>query len=95
MPSLGETWDVLKPILEVGAVGAMLLIMIRFFKGANSDLKTSLEDRLKDEKEHSKAIMKLQIEHNKEVSELTRKYDETLVGVSGTLDKLSERLGDS
>lgn len=92
---MGEAWDIIKPILEVGAVGAMLVIMIRFFRGANNDLKTSLEERLKDEKEHSKEKMKLQIEHNKELAELARKYDETLVGVSGTLDKLSERLGDS
>lgn len=92
MPSISEAWPVLKAILEVGAVGALLVLMVWFFRGASKDLKACLEKRVQDEKDHSKELMRLQTEHNKELVGVVRQYDETLTSVNATLDSLVEEM---
>ena len=88
---MGELWDNVKPIVEAGVLGAMLLLMIRLWIMANKTAMKNMEERVKDEKEHSKAMLKLQTDHNKALAGLVRQYDTTLTAINATLDGMNSQ----
>ena len=86
---MSNFWNVAKPIIEAGALGALLILTVRLWLKTTSMLEESTKQRVMDEKEHSKEIMKLQAEHNREMTELVRQYDGTLTAVHSTLRSLT------
>ena len=81
-------WDVLKPILEVGAVGGLAVLMVWLWLRTQRELRDLNTARLNDSKEHSKELMRVQADHNREMASLIRQYDSTLTSVTLALDKM-------
>ena len=86
---MSDFWGLAKPILEAGTLGALLLLTVRLWLKTTSMLEESTKERIKDEKEHSKEIMRLYVEHNKDMTELVRQYDGTLTSIQSVLKQLT------
>lgn len=85
---MGELWALLKPIVEAGVLGALLILAVRLWISANKEVRQEMENRVLSEKEHSKELMRLQAVHAKELTDLLRQYDGTLIAVNSTLERL-------
>lgn len=85
---MGELWSNVKPIVEAGVLGALLLLTIRLWLKSNREFRDSMEQRVLSEKEHSKELMKLQTGHAVEMMTVLKQYDMTLSTVNTTLEKL-------
>ena len=81
MPSIREIWEVARPILEFGVVGAILLLAILACRGLYKDLKKSQEARIAEEHAHSDAFVTL-----------VRQMEATVAEVDKTLEELVKTL---
>ena len=72
---------IVKSLLELGVLGTLLVLMVKLWCDANRDLKTTM-------KEHSKELLKIQAEHNKQTTDLLRQYDSTLNAINLTLSTM-------
>jgi hypothetical protein len=52
MPSVDELWNVLKPLLEIGVVGAILIIVIRIWLRADRRYEKAMEERIREKEQH-------------------------------------------
>jgi hypothetical protein len=87
-----DYWNIAKPIIEAGVLGALLLLTIRMWQAANKEVRTSMQDRVDAEKDHGKQLLKLQSENNRQMTELIRQYDSSLTAMNATLTALSENV---
>lgn len=89
---MGDLWTVLKAVVELGALGVLLALMVMIWMRTNKELKESMRDRLVDEKEHKKELLRQQTDYNQALSSLIRQQDETLNGLNTVLERVEARL---
>lgn len=89
---MAEIWTNIKPILEAGVLGAMLILVIRLWMIANKEVRTTMAERIQDEKEHSKDLIKVSSEHNRQMVDLVRQYDSTLTSVNSAMTTMMDRM---
>jgi hypothetical protein len=94
MPSLNEIWPVLKEFLRVGPVGAVAIVMLWLWYAKDKELRKERQERLADEKEHKKEMLKLQAATIRDHADVIRQYDMTLTSVTMLVERLEETLGD-
>jgi hypothetical protein len=94
MDSLLDVWNVAKPILEVGVVGALLFLMVRREGTKDKRLQELMEARVQDERTHGREILKMERDNHREMKELLKQYDMTLASTESTLESLAESLSD-
>lgn len=87
--SLVEFWGVVKPILEFGIVGTLLIIVLKSHAKKESIIESIMQERLGDERSHKEEIVALERERQREMKELMHQYEESLAAVEKTLDSLS------
>ncbi len=85
---MAEVWPILKAILEVGAVGAVAVLMFWVWNRKDKEIKEYMDKLIQSEKDHTKAILKEKTDNNREMSELVRNYDTALTTVNATLEKM-------
>lgn len=79
-----------KGILELGGLGALLILTVHLWIKSHKELKEEFDKRVLAEKEHSKELLKIQSEYNKQHMELIRQYDATLTSVNQTMTAMAE-----
>jgi hypothetical protein len=75
---MADWLTIAKNIVELGALGTLLILMVKLWCDANNDLKVTM-------KEHTRELVQIQSDHNKELTGLLRQYDSTLNAVNATL----------
>jgi hypothetical protein len=85
-----DFWNIAKPIVEAGVLGALLILIIRLWMVANKEVRATMELRVQAEKDHGKEILRISTEYNKQLAEMTRQYDLTLTSVNATLTAMAE-----
>jgi hypothetical protein len=86
---MGEALTVVKAVLELGALGVLLVFSVRMWWKWTDRFEVQANARIQSEKDHSKELMKLQAEHNRELTSLVRDYENTLNTVIVTLRRLT------
>ena len=92
MASLGEFWSALKPILEVGAVGAIAVLMFMVWFRKDKENKRIQEARVEEQKEAKREVLQLQSLYTREIAEITRHYNLALTNVAVLMERIADRL---
>jgi hypothetical protein len=87
MPSVDELWNVLKPLLEIGVVGAILIIVIRIWLRADRRYEKAMEERIREKEQHRQETVRLHEKHSKEYLELVLKYEASLTSMNTAIQE--------
>ena len=87
-----DFWTYGKPILEAGVLGAMLLLTIRMWIHTGNKWESMAQQTIDSERNHSKELLKLQMQNNNHLIEIIRQYDSTLSSVESTLTNLVDKI---
>ena len=89
----GGFWtDVLKPILEVGAIGSMAVVMFFIFRDKDKKLEESHKERIQCEKDHGKELLRKEIEKNSAIGEVIKSYEATASALHMAIEELTKTL---
>lgn len=89
---MGDIWTSVKPILEAGALGGMLILVIRLWVMANRIIREEMEKRVQAEREHGKELLRIQTDHSHKITDILQKYEQTLRAVHTSIQVLSDTI---